>query len=130
MAAPGIGGGRLLALPLAWLAGVALQLQERALLAEGAYAAIAAAALLALVLAWLLRPAFAVAIVVAGALAAGFAVSGWQASLRLADTLPSALEGNDLVVTGVVASLPEDGCCERDTARRYWHHRLDDGVSR
>ncbi|HEY2561911.1 MAG TPA: DNA internalization-related competence protein ComEC/Rec2 [Caldimonas sp.] len=109
MVAPGIGRGRLLALPLAWLAGVALQLQERTLLPVDGYAAIAAFALLAIVLALLLRRTFLVTTAVAAALAAGFAVSGWQASLRLADTLPSSLEGKDLLVTGVVASLPQQG---------------------
>ena len=34
-------------------------------------------------------------------------VTGWQASARLADALPTALEGRDLVVSGVVASLPK-----------------------
>ena len=35
--------------------------------------------------------------------------TGWQASLRLGDALAAALEGRDLVVTGVVASLPQRG---------------------
>jgi len=43
------------------------------------------------------------------ALALGFAVSGWHASVRLADSLPPELEGHDIVVTGVVASLPQQG---------------------
>lgn len=38
-----------------------------------------------------------------------WALTGWQASLRLADRLPAALEGRDLVVTGLVAELPQTG---------------------
>ena len=106
MAAPGI-GGRLVALPLAWLAGVALQLHERELWPLAAYVAIASAAAVAVLAGALARRAFP--LVVAAALAGGFAVSGWQASLRLAETLPAELEGRDIVVTGVVASLPQQG---------------------
>ena len=36
----------------------------------------------------------------------GFGVSGWRAGLRLADALPEALVGQDLVLSGVVATLP------------------------
>lgn len=50
----------------------------------------------------------------AGALAgacllAGFGWAGLRAELRLAEALPMALEGRDLELTGVIASLPEDG---------------------
>jgi competence protein ComEC len=106
MAAPGI-GGRLVALPLAWLGGVALQLHERELWPLAAYVAIASAAAVAVLAGALARRAFP--LVVVAALAGGFAVSGWQASLRLAETLPAGLEGRDIVVTGVVASLPQQG---------------------
>ncbi len=106
MAAPGI-GGRLVALPLAWLGGVALQLHERELWPLAAYVAIASAAAVAVLAGALTRRAFP--LVVVAALAGGFAVSGWQASLRLAETLPAGLEGRDIVVTGVVASLPQQG---------------------
>ncbi|MEO8836912.1 MAG: DNA internalization-related competence protein ComEC/Rec2, partial [Caldimonas sp.] len=41
--------------------------------------------------------------------AAGFASAGGQATLGLAEALPSALEGQDMAVTGVVASLPQRG---------------------
>ncbi len=44
--------------------------------------------------------------ILAGA-SAGFASAGWQASLRLAETLPAAIEGRDIVVTGVVAGMPQ-----------------------
>lgn len=36
----------------------------------------------------------------------GFAWSAWRAEVRLADALPRALEGRDVVVTGTIASLP------------------------
>ena len=37
---------------------------------------------------------------------AGFAVAAWSAQLRLADALPTAWEGRDIVIAGVVADLP------------------------
>ena len=109
MAASDLGGARLLALPLGWLAGVALHLHERTLLPLGAYVALSAAAVVVLVLAAAMRRRGRAIAAIAASVAAGFAISGWQASVRLADTLPDALEGKDLVVTGVVASLPQSG---------------------
>ena len=99
MAAPGI-GARLVALPLAWLMGVALQLQERSLWPLSAYVAIAVTAAVALALVGWARRAFLIAL--AAALAAGFAAAGWQASLRAAEALPTALEGRDIIVTGSI----------------------------
>ena len=113
MAAPG-SGGRLVALPLAWLAGVALQLQRaRAAGRSASYRRRCA------------RPRVAAAIVAlrgacvraGGVRAAGRrrarrglrARPAAQASLRLAEALPAELEGRDVVVTGVVASLPQQG---------------------
>ena len=40
--------------------------------------------------------------------ALGFAWAGWRAELRLAEELPSAWEGRDVEIVGVVASLPQD----------------------
>ncbi len=110
MGAPGT-GRRLAALLLAWLAGAALQLQERSLLPWQAYVALAVLSLLAMAsgFAWRRRSRIGVLVAVVGALLAGFAVTGWQASVRLDDALAPALEGPDLVVTGVVASLPQQG---------------------
>jgi hypothetical protein len=99
MGGPGT-GRRLVALPLAWLAGVAWQLRERELMPLAADVALAAIALAAVaLLVW--RPAWRryLVVVAAGALAR-FASAGWQASLRLAETLPTAIEGRDIVVTG------------------------------
>ena len=52
------------------------------------------------------RPLPALALCCAAGLL-GFSWSAWRADLRLADALPTAWEGRDVVVTGVVASLPD-----------------------
>ncbi len=98
-------GARLAALALAWVAGVALHLQQRALWPIEAYVAAIALGLLGATAAWRWRRAFVPGLAAAALLAIG--ASGVRASLRLADALPPALEGRDLVVTGVVASLPQ-----------------------
>ncbi len=90
---------------LGWLLGLALQLQQSVLWPLVAYQALAAAGALLVWAAvrwraWLWPLALA-------ALACG--CTGWRADLRLADRLPTALEGQDLLVTGVVASLPQTG---------------------
>ena len=59
----------------------------------------------------------------------GWAQTGWQATERLATRLPHALEGLDLVVTGVVADLPQrlhNG--QRFEFRPEAAHRLGDPV--
>ena len=71
MAAPG-SGGRLVALPLAWLVGVALQLQQRDLWRLDTYLAIAAVAVAVALASARSRRAFAPLVV--AALAAGFAL--------------------------------------------------------
>ena len=38
----------------------------------------------------------------------GYAWAAWRADFRMADALDPALEGRDLLLTGVIASLPED----------------------
>ncbi|MDB5814503.1 MAG: internalization-like competence protein ComEC/Rec2 [Rhodocyclales bacterium] len=43
----------------------------------------------------------------------GLAYANWRAELRLAESLPVALEGEDLVVSGYIADLPDRG--ERGT---------------
>ena len=45
---------------------------------------------------------------VAAAAGAGWAYAAWRADLRLAEALPGEWEGRDVVLTGVVASLPQD----------------------
>ncbi len=46
-------------------------------------------------------------IVLLAACVTGFLYAGWRADIRLSEALPLALEGRDVVVTGVVASLPQ-----------------------
>jgi competence protein ComEC len=104
-------GWRLAALALAWLAGVALQLQERALLPGATYAGIALAGAVGVALGVALGRAWGRGrggvLLLAGVAALGFAAAGGRAALRLAEQLPAALEGQDIVVVGVVASLPQ-----------------------
>jgi competence protein ComEC len=100
-------GRRLAGLALAWLAGVALHLQEPALLAPVAHGAAIVCGGLALAAAWRWRRAWVLALV--GAALLGWGASEWRATLRLAQALPAALEGQDLTITGVVASLPQRG---------------------
>ena len=103
-------GAWLVACPLAWLAGVALQLHERELLSLPWYVVIAVIAVAALAASMALRRRrFMVVPAVVAVAAFGFACTGLQATLRLAETLPHELEGRDIVVTGVVASLPQQG---------------------
>ena len=90
---------------LAWLCGVALHLQLRALWSTSDCAVALALGSLGLLMAWRWRRAFALGLLAVVLLA--FASSGWRASLRLADALPEWLEGQDVVVTGVITTLPQ-----------------------
>ena len=100
-------GWRLGALALAWLAGVALHLQERVLLPVPVPARWALLVLggIGLLAAWRWRRAFVAGVV--GMLLLGGGLSEWRASLRLADALPATLEGRDIAVIGLVATLPQ-----------------------
>src|SRR6187402_1987810 len=98
-------GLRAAALVLAGIAGAALQLQQPALWSAAAYLAILALGATAFVLAGLSERARGFSLLLALA-AAMFAATGLRAGHRLADALPAALEGQDIVVTGVVAELP------------------------
>ena len=90
---------------LAGLAGAALQLQQAALWPTSAYVAALGLAATGLVAAWLTarQRTLVLGIVVGLAL---FAATGLRAGQRLTERLPAALEGQDMVVTGVVADLP------------------------
>lgn len=100
-------GWRVAGLCVAWLAGVGLQLQQRSLSPLAGYEAAALLGLLAAAAAWRWRRWWPAAVV--GVALAAFGAAGWQATLRLQDSLPPSLEGADLVVTGIVDSLPQRG---------------------
>ncbi|HOM12234.1 MAG TPA: DNA internalization-related competence protein ComEC/Rec2 [Rubrivivax sp.] len=96
---------------LAWLAGIAAQLQQPVLWPADAYAAMAAAALLLLGLAAWPRPRRVVrlpCLLLALALL-GFAGTGVRALQRLAERLPAALEGQPLQLVGVIEHMPQPG---------------------
>jgi len=115
-------GALLAALGLAWLAGVALQLQQAGLWPIEVYVGGVVAAAVACAVACAVagavprataargrgRHIVALLCVPAAALA-GFGLTGLNASLRLADGLLQAIEGRDLLVTGIVADMPQAG---------------------
>ncbi|MBK7617597.1 MAG: DUF4131 domain-containing protein [Burkholderiales bacterium] len=102
---------------LAWMAGVALQLQQPTLWVWPAYAQMTAVGLLGLAFAWRggrgdgpggrkgrgVRLALALLVLCL----LGFASTGWRAAQRLGHGLNPALEGADLVLTGRVADMPQ-----------------------
>lgn len=86
------------------LLGVAL-LQQQARLPAFPFLLAASAVLLAAALPRRALPRCALLAIAGVLLGAGYAA--WRAEARLAEALPFALEGEDVVVTGVVASLPQ-----------------------
>jgi competence protein ComEC len=102
---PSGAGVRLACAALAWVGGVALQLQQPELWAGAAYFAIALAGIACAVAALRWRWWC----VCAALLLLGFAHAGGQAIWRLQDALDGELDGRDLQVVGVVASLPQSG---------------------
>ena len=109
-------GVRLALYAAAWLAGIAAQLQMAVLWpGAGVWAVAAAGAGVLIVIVsvrWRAPASPGPVRVVLGAVAIAalaFAFTHHRAALRLADALPAALEGVDLVVTGVVATLPRHG---------------------
>ncbi|WP_096699768.1 DNA internalization-related competence protein ComEC/Rec2 [Polaromonas sp. AER18D-145] len=109
-------GARLLGpLLVGFVAGAALQLQQRGLWEAGLYAGIAVgAAVLAGLVALTTSPAKAawsarsLATLVL-ALSAGFALTGLRAAAFQAGALAPALEGKDIEVTGRVLAMPQRG---------------------
>jgi competence protein ComEC len=121
---------------IAWIAGVALQLRQPEVWSAGAYASMAAAGALALAsalardtardtvrdpaperasgqrlpssLSWLApcRPRVATWMVALGLALLAYSSTGVRALWRMAGSLPVALEGSELMLTGVVATLP------------------------
>jgi len=96
---------RLASLGLAWLGGAFVHLQLAALPAPATLAALLGVALAGgAVAVW--RPGGRLLLVPVAA-GLSFGLSSVHASWRLADALPAELEREDLVVQGVVASLPQ-----------------------
>ena len=95
---------------LAWLAGAALQLQMPALWGPTGVWLLTALALVLVLMAGRFHGRWmGLAFAAAAALMLGFCSTHLRADARLAEALPAALEGQDLVFTGTVASLPREG---------------------
>ena len=92
---------------LAWPLGVAVQLQERSLQTRDVYGLIALAGVLAVLLALRFRRCWPAAVLGLALLA--FGLTGLRASLRDGQLLAADLEGREVQITGVVASLPQRG---------------------
>lgn len=99
-----VDGWRMVIAVGAWLGGTAIQLQRAELLSPGVALAVCIAALLGAL--QLRRRLIPCTLLLA---AAAFGLTEARAGWRLADALPTALEGQDLQLTGVVASLPRPG---------------------
>ncbi len=103
-----LSGGWLAGAGLGLLAGCALQLQQAALSPAATYAAAAILGVLALCALVAVRLPAPATLLLAGlaAVALGWGATGWRAGERLAEALAAPLEGVDIELTGVVASLP------------------------
>ena len=111
----GEGGGTLIVPVLGGaLAGAALQLQQPQLWALPVYIGLFALGLALLVAARRARR-LAWPLALAGALLAGGAGCGWRAQVFAGQALDPALQGRDLVVTGVVDAMPQ----RSDTGLRF-----------
>jgi len=114
--APLDAGWRLALGLLAWLVGIGLQLQQPELWLLPAYQLLLLTGC-ALSLAWWWMKSgpraanrrLALPCLLLGLALAGFGSTGWRAGLRLAQALPAALEGQDLLLTGVIIGLPQPG---------------------
>jgi competence protein ComEC len=96
-------------LALAVLLGTAAQLQQPQLWPPVLVLVLALCAASVVALGWRGRQRWAVAVALWLAVAAlAFALTAARAHHRLAQALPSALEGQDLVLTGTVVSLPRE----------------------
>ena len=113
---PAAGAVRLGVLAVAWLLGVALQLQQAVLWPVVWLFVLTAAALLLGVASWRWRHhgnsrsrAAAVLVLALAASTLAFASTSLRATSRLADALQPALEGRDIEVTGLIAEMPRIG---------------------
>src|SRR5262245_4611062 len=92
---------------LAWLGGIALQLQQPALWPAWSHAALIGAGLVGGALAWVWRTrCFGQALLCAALATIAFAVSAWRADARLSERLAAPLEQRDLVVIGTIDRMP------------------------
>ena len=94
---------------LAFVLGTGLQLQQSALYPSWAYTGLLLLALagpLVLSLAGRLGGRLSCLLLLSCALS-GFGLTGWRASLYGAQALPPQLEGRDVLVTGLVAGMPQ-----------------------
>lgn len=98
---------RLLAFGLGFVAATALQLQQAALWPKATYGWIAIAGAVLLTPGW--RRVRWLPMVALGAALVAFGTTALRAHARLDVTLDPALEGRDLVVTGVIDGLPQAG---------------------
>jgi competence protein ComEC len=87
----------------------ALVLQNQRSLPESRVALLAVAACLACTLVPRERRFTRALGLIACGVLAGFAYAAWRAELRLAESLPLAMEGRDVAVTGIVSGLPQPG---------------------
>jgi competence protein ComEC len=117
-------GLHLLMFVAAWLIGNAVQLRQATLAGAAVVLACVAFAVLSGILLFFTRGiasrpcvqhvpaatwvalALRLTLFVLAVAALGFATTTWRAGLRLAETLDPMIEGQDLVLTGVVATLP------------------------
>ncbi len=103
-------GVALMLVPLGWIAGTALQLQQRALSGAFAYGAAAGvAATLLLWAVWASRRAkrWVAPLWLIAALLLAWGLTGGRALLYQQQAIAPALEGVDLVLTGVVSAMPQ-----------------------
>ena len=97
----------LLAAGLGWVLGVALQLQQEALWHWVVYAAALTLGAALLLVAWRVPRWRGWPLWLAVGLLAGAGLTGSRAALYAAHSLPAAMEGRDITVTGRIASLPQ-----------------------
>ncbi len=102
-------GGRLALAGAAWLLGVGWQLQLPALWPPSVHLALLLASVAGGLAALCWRWARWAPVLVTTSLMLALGSTGWRAEQRLAERLPAALEGQDLLVTGVVATMPQRG---------------------
>ena len=94
-------------LALAWLGGTAWQLRQASLWQAADLALLAFTAAAAALPAWRWRRTWpGLGVLALGFAALAFVATSGRATWRLAEALPAALEGQDLVLTGIVSDLP------------------------